>query len=186
MFLIQDDKTLIKKALGGNQSAWCKLVKRYEKCVYGYALRMTNNPADALDLMQETFVSVCRNLSDFKHQSSFKTWLLSLAYYRCMDFFRKKKLTFSDDQELDNYESETVDSCPQINLEQLQNSAGLMQMMASLSLEQRLIIELKIFQQLTFEEISDQMGISTNTIKSRFYTGLNKLKLLIEDSDYAA
>lgn len=186
MFLIQDDKTLIKKALGGSQSAWCKLVKRHEKCVYGYALRMTNNSADALDLMQDTFVSVCRNLSDFNHRSSFKTWLLSLAYYKCMDFYRKKKLTYSDDKEFDNYESVASDTCPQINLEQLQSNAGLLQMMAALPFEQRLIIELKVFQQLTFEQIGEQMGASTNTIKSRFYAGLNKLKHLIEDSDYAA
>ena len=186
MFLAQDDKTLIDKALQGKEAAWCKLVKRYEKCVYGYALRMTNNPADALDLMQETFLSVCRNLADFKHQSSFKTWLLSLAYYKCMDFYRRKKLPFSDVDNLDEYETAEPTSCPNFNLEQVQDSQMLMNALANLNFEQKLVVELKIFQQQTFEDIANQTGLSTNTIKSRFYTGLNKLKGLLEGSSYAA
>lgn len=186
MFLNQDDKTLIAKALNGSQSAWCKLVKRHEKALYGYTLRMTNNQADALDLMQETFMSVCRNLADFKQQSSFKTWLLSMAYYKCMDFYRRKKVAIHDGEEPDDIESDGSIDCPAINLEQLQDSEGLRLLLSALSFEQKLIVELKIFQQLTFEQIADQMGLSSNTVKSKFYASLAKLKQLLKGSDYAA
>ena len=186
MFLNQDDKTLIAKALNGSQSAWCKLVKRHEKALYGYMLRMTNNPSDALDLMQETFVSVCRNLADFKQQSSFKTWLFSMAYYKCMDFYRRKKVAINDGEEPDDFESDNSTNCPVLNLEQLQNSEELRSLLSSLSFEQKLIVELKVFQQQTFEQIGHQMGLSANTVKSKFYASLAKLKQLLKGSDYAA
>ena len=186
MFLIQDDDALIEKALNGNQAAWKKLVKRHEKALYGYTLRMTGNQADALDLMQETFLAVCRNLPDFRHQSSFKTWMFSLAYYRCMDFYRRKKIKLADDQEPDTFEDENCVTGPADNLHQVQTSEGLLNAIAELNLEQKLVVELKIFQQQTFDDIALQLGVSTNTVKSRFYAALNKLKTLVGSSEYAA
>ena len=186
MFLIQDDNALIEKALNGNQAAWKKLVKRHEKALYGYALRMTGNQADALDLMQETFLAVCRNLPDFRHQSSFKTWMFSLAYYRCMDFYRRKKIRLADEQEPDSFEDESVHTGPADSLHHNQRNQGLLAAVGELNLEQKLVVELKIFQQQTFEEIALQLGVSTNTVKSRFYAALNKLKTLVGSNEYAA
>ena len=59
----RSDETLIAQALQGKKSAWLTLVKRYEKNLYNYALRMVNNPADAMDLMQDIFIALFRNLS---------------------------------------------------------------------------------------------------------------------------
>ncbi len=186
MFLIQDDKKLIEKALSGNQSAWCKLVKRHEKAVYGYLLRMTGNQSDAMDLMQDTFIAVSRNLADFRQESSFKTWALSLAYYKCMDFYRRNKLDVSDDEDLDSFESNNNHLCPIENLQKIQTSQELMKVVNDLPFNQKNVIELKIFQQLTFDQIAEQTGVSTNTVKSRFYGAIEKLKETIRSSEYAA
>lgn len=181
----QTDEKLIRKALKGDQSAWMKLVKRYETCVYQYALRMTSNADDALDLMQETFISVCRSLADFRGDSEFKTWLLRIAHFRTVEFYRRRKW-FSDDSEIQQMDAEPEQSCPELAFSNQQIQQQVVGLMKQLPFEQKLIVELKIFQQQTFDSIGRQVGISTNTVKSRFYKALDKLKVLLEASDDAA
>lgn len=181
----QTDEKLIDKALKGNQSAWKKLVSRYEKCVYQYALRMTSNPDDALDLMQETFISVCRSLKDFRGDSGFKTWVLKIAHFRCIEFYRRRKW-FADESELQGMETPPEQSCPELAFGNDQNQRQIMVLMQKLPFEQKLIVELKIFQQQTFDVIAQQLGVSNNTVKSRFYSALDKLKVLMEGSYDAA
>ena len=69
------DETLVSRTLAGSNSAWLKLVKRYEKRVYNYALRMVGHPDDAFDLMQEVFMGVHRNLAGFRGDAPFPGWL---------------------------------------------------------------------------------------------------------------
>lgn len=181
----QTDEKLIRKALKGDQSSWHKLVKRYESCVYQYALRMTSNADDALDLMQETFISVCRSLADFRGDSNFKTWLLRIAHFRTVEFYRRRKW-FSDDSEIQQMDAEPEHSCPELAFANAQVQRQVIVLMKQLPFEQKLIVELKVFQQQTFDGIGRQIGVSTNTVKSRFYKALDKLKVLLEASDDAA
>lgn len=181
----QTDSKLIEKALNGNQSAWRKLVGRHEKHVYLYALRMTSNQHDALDVMQETFISVCRSLAEFRGDSSFKTWILKIAHFRCVEFYRRRKW-FADESELQHVDAEPEHSCPEFAFGVAQSQTQLLQLMNTLPFEQKLIVELKIFQGQTFDAISQQTGISINTIKSRFYNALERLRGLLEESHDAA
>lgn len=181
----QTDKKLISKALKGNQSAWHQLVKRHEASVYQYALRMTSNADDAMDLMQETFMSVCRSLADFRGDSEFKTWLLRIAHFRTVEFYRRRKW-FADESELQHMDAEPEQSCPEYAFDNKQTQQHIMALMKQLPFEQKLIVELKVFQQQTFDVIGKQLGISTNTVKSRFYTALDKLKIFLERNNDAA
>ena len=178
----QSDQKLIAKALNGNKSAWLKLVKRYEKQVYNYALRMVSNPDDALDLMQDTFVAVCRNLSGFRGDASFKSWLLKIAHYRCIEFYRRKKPTVDFDEVPEAYE-QTDEFCPELAMVVDQQNVELIKAMSELPVNQRAVIEMKFFQFLTFEDIAVQLGISSNTVKSRLYAGLSKMKQVLEVAD---
>ena len=181
----QTDEKLIAKALKGHQASWHKLVARYEQSVYHYGLRMTSNPDDAMDLVQETFVSVCRSLKEFRGDSSFKTWLLRIAHFRCVEFYRKRKW-FADESELQTLDAEPEQACPELAFGNKQSRQQLMALMQQLPFEQKLIVELKIFQQQTFDVIGRQLGISDNTVKSRFYSALDKLKVLLEGNYDAA
>lgn len=175
----QTDEKLIQKAIKGNKSAWLKLVKRYEKLVYNYALRMVSNQDDALDLLQDTFLAVFRSLSSFRGDSSFKSWLLKIAHYRCIEFYRRRKATVDIDGIAEAYNEEDED-CPEMAMISLQQGSEIVTAMAILPVNQRLVIEMKFFQFLTFEDIARQLGISTNTVKSRLYSGLGKLKQVLE------
>lgn len=178
MFKRSDD-VLISQALAGKKSAWVTLVKRYEKGIYNYALRMVNNHADALDLMQDIFVALFRNLHTFRAESPFKGWLFKIAHYRCIEYYRKKKPMQSLDDVPEQIDEQSGD-CPEQLLFSQQQSSALIKIMQKLPIKQKLVVELKFFQQCTFDDIAHQLGISTNTAKSQLYSALDKLKLYLE------
>lgn len=178
----RSDETLVKQALKGKKSAWLSLVKRYESNVYNYTYRMVSNPDDAKDLMQDVFVAVYRNLSTFRGDSPFKGWLFRIAHYRCIEFYRKKRPTQSLDEAPEPFD-ESDNACPEHSLLQGQQAQDIKMAMAQLPFNQRLVVELKFFQQCTFDDISYQLGISTNTAKSRLYAALDKLKGALEVPD---
>lgn len=175
----QSDETLIKKAVAGNKSAWLKLVKRYEKLVYNYGLRMVGSPDDALDLMQDTFVSVFKSLENFRGESAFKSWLLKIAHYRCIEFYRRRKATVDIDAVPEAY-NEDGEDCPELNVVNSQQGNEVIKAMGNLPVNQRAVIEMKFFQHLTFDDIALQLGVSSNTVKSRLYAGLSKMKQVLE------
>lgn len=175
----RSDETLIAQALKGKKSAWLTLVKRYEKNLYNYALRMVNNPADAMDLMQDIFIALFRNLSSFRGECPFKSWLFKIAHYRCLEFYRRKRPMQSIDDVPEQEDEQSL--CLEKGLFLKQQSSALLQAMQHLPVKQKLVVELKFFQQCTFEDISQQLGISTNTAKSQLYSALDKLKLHLAD-----
>ena len=175
----RSDETLIKQALKGKKQAWVTLVKRYEKHLYNYTLRMVSNKEDAMDLMQDIFIAVFRNLSTFRGESQFKSWMFKIAHYRCIEFYRRKKPTQSLD-DIPELEEEADSDCPEQYMHRGQQAKELHVAMQSLSFNQKVVVELKFFQHCTFEDIAQQLGISTNTAKSRLYSALDKLKDQLE------
>jgi RNA polymerase sigma-70 factor (ECF subfamily) len=171
----RSDETLVKQALKGKKSAWVTLVKRYEKNLYNYTLRMVSNPDDALDLMQDVFMAVFRNLASFRGDSPFKGWLFKIAHYRCIEFYRRKKPTQSLDETPEQQE-QSDDTCPEAHFYSGQQASLLKKAMQTLPVNQKLVVELKFFQHCTFDDISKQLGVSVNTVKSRLYSALDKLK----------
>lgn len=176
----QSQETLIKKAQQGNRRAWIKLVKQHESHVYNHCLRMLSNPDDAMDLMQEVFISVYKSLSNFRGDASFNTWVFQIVHRRGVEFYRRRHVY----QPLGDTPEQT---CRHGELEhnqivQLENEQ-LKVMMKNLPWEQRLVVELKFFQHCTFDEIAQQLDISTNTAKSRLYSALGKLKVHLEAVD---
>lgn len=171
----RSDETLVKQALKGKKSAWVTLVKRYEKNLYNYTLRMVSNPDDALDLMQDVFMAVFRNLASFRGDSPFKGWLFKIAHYRCIEFYRRKKPTQSLD-DAPEQQDQSDDTCPEAHFFSGQQASLLKKAMQTLPVNQKLVVELKFFQHCTFDDISKQLGVSVNTVKSRLYSALDKLK----------
>ncbi|KXI26981.1 RNA polymerase sigma factor, partial [Paraglaciecola hydrolytica] len=153
----------------------------YEKSIYNYGIRMTGKREDALDLMQEVFISVYRNLASYRNEGSFKSWLFRIAHYRCIEFYRRKRPMDGLD---DIPEIESEDIAVDKQLVSASDNKQLVNAMQQLPLAQKSVIELKFFGQFTFEEIAELTGMSVNTAKSRMYGALEKLKTLME-VDYA-
>lgn len=187
MSLIDDDEALIAAALNGSAFAWEKLVKRYESKIYNHGLRLMGNSSDAMDLMQEVFLGVYRNLHRFRGDAKFSSWIFRIAHNKAIDLNRKKRLLAGYPVDKDG-EGDAFDSipdedavAPELEIQESQQNSRIMAMLNSLPFDQRLIVELKVFQSLTFEEIAEMQEISDNTAKTRFYTALRKLRGVTEE-----
>lgn len=188
MSLIDEDEALIAAALNGSAFAWEKLVKRYESRVYNQGLRLTGNSSDALDLVQEVFLGVYRNLHRFRGDAKFSSWLFRIAHNKAVDLNRRKRLLSSSAtgrDETDDPIQELPAAAgfePDLQAMETERNRQIVSLMARLPMDQRLIVELKVYQSLTFEEIAEMQEISVNTAKTRFYTALRKLKASSEET----
>lgn len=188
MSQIDEDEALIAAALNGSAHAWEKLVKRFESRVYNLGMRLTGNPTDAMDLMQEVFLGVYRNLHRFRGDAKFSSWLFRIAHNKAVDMNRRKRLMTIQPRSLNQDEDDSFDSFPgdvksepDSKLNEIEVNKRVTSMLAKLPIEQRLVVELKVFQSLTFDEIATMQEISENTAKTRFYTALKKLKDISEE-----
>ena len=187
MSLIDEDEALIAAALNGSAYAWEKLVKRYESKIYNHGLRLMGNRSDAMDLLQEVFLGVYRNLHTFRGDAKFSSWIFRIAHNKAIDLSRRKRLLTGypvaveeDDDPFEGMPAELSEE-PDVKLMQSQQNNRTLALLTQLPVEQKLIVELKIFQSMTFEEIADMQDISENTAKTRFYTALKKLKSATEE-----
>jgi len=187
MSLIDEDEALIAAALNGSAYAWEKLVRRYESKIYNQGLRLMGNRSDAMDLLQEVFLGVYRNLHRFRGDAKFSSWIFRIAHNKAIDLIRHKRLLtgyqVAGEEEGNPLEGIPADlrEEPDVKLMQSQQNNRTLALLTQLPVEQKLIVELKIFQSMTFEEIADMQDISENTAKTRFYTALKKLKSATEE-----
>ena len=178
----QSDNQLIAAALAGSLPAWDSLVRRHEMRVYNLGLRLLNNPDDALDLVQDVFLGVYRNLYRFRGESQFSTWLFRIVHNKAVDLIRRRQAGPEIEDWFEEGTPEPANNLPgplDSYLETEMNQR-ISQFMSRLPPAQRLIVELKVFQALTFEEIAPLQDIPVNTAKTRFYTALKNLKAMIE------
>ena len=176
MFGKTTDERLIQKALDGSERAWFALVKKYEKRLYNYALRMSGSPDDAMDILQDILLSVYRNLSSYRGDGVFAAWLFRIASFRCTDFYRKKGRQFGSTDEVDVVDESGTNFTDDIDGNSFYGNKSITQLINRLPNDQKHVVELKFFQHFTFEEISGQLGISSNTAKSRLYAALKKMR----------
>ena len=183
MKLTDEDEALIAAALNGSALAWEKLVRRYESKIFNQGLRLMGNSSDAMDLVQEVFLGVYRNLHRFRGDSKFSSWIFRIAYNKAVDMNRYNNIMASRTYRNSEEELDILENIPgRSNLEgekilsDYQANKKIVSMLAALPLKQRLIVELKMFQSLTFEDIAEIHDISVNTAKTRFYSAIKKLK----------
>ena len=186
LFASPSDETLISKALDGSQRSWERLVRRHETMVYNYCLRMTRNTSDARDLLQEVFLAVYRHLPSYRNEGQFKGWMMRIAANKTMDLLRSRQR--SPRLNADETAAEAVlqwqapDSHnPDQLYEQHSDNHRIRLLLQTLPPEQRLVVELKFFQHCTFDEIALQTSTPVNTVKSRLYASLQKLKDNLEE-----
>lgn len=185
----KSDEQLVAGALAGSARAWRQLVERHESRIYNLGYRLMGNSEDAMDLTQEVFLGVFRSLQRFRGEANFRTWLFRIAHNKAVDLNRKKKLLIltgglDENGGYDGLESSLrarPETEPDHDLAALQSNRQALELLSRVPLEQRLVVELKIYQSLTFEEIAQMQEISVNTAKTRFYAALKKMRFAPEE-----
>jgi len=166
----------------GDSLAFNRLVLKWEKSIYNLTLRMLRDPDEAAEAAQEVFMSAYRNIKRFRHDARFSTWLYRIAVNHCISRLRKRPpgVHYSlDDHAPDEPErySLPVGKSHEEELLREETQNRVRSALLGLAPEQRAVVELKFFQELTFEEISQIMQAPLSTVKSRLYSGLDTLKV---------
>ena len=166
----------------GDTLAFNRLVLRWESSIYNLALRMLQDPEEAAEMAQEVFMAAYQNIRKFRRDAKFSTWIYRIAVNRCISRMRRRPpgIHYSLDdrdsavdvsRELRSAHSHEGDLLRQESRSQVHRA------LQALSPEQKTVVELKFFQDLTFEEISAVVQVPLSTVKSRLYAGLESLKL---------
>ena len=184
---ILQDELLIRRAQRGDADAFEQLLLEHQKNVYNLCYRMAGNPDDAMDLSQETFLRAWRCLDQYQFASAFSTWLYRLCSNICIDFLRRRRrqqtvpLTFEDaDGEEQAYAVPDVQPLPEEQVELKLTRETLAAAMAQLLPEHRAVLQLRVVNEMSYEQIADVLDIQIGTVKSRLSRARNQLKKILE------
>ena len=184
---ILQDELLIRRAQRGDADAFEQLLLEHQKNVYNVCYRMAGNPDDAMDLSQETFLRAWRCLDQYQFASAFSTWLYRLCSNICIDFLRRRRrqqtvpLTFEDaDGEEQTYAVPDAQPLPEEQVELKLTRETLAAAMAQLLPEHRAVLQLRVVNEMSYEQIADVLDIQIGTVKSRLSRARNQLKKILE------
>ncbi|SEF77106.1 sigma-70 family RNA polymerase sigma factor [Algoriphagus boritolerans] len=173
-----EDFDLIDRAVQDkDQQAYATLMKRYKKAVYFMILKMIRDADDAEDLTMEAFAKAFRNLERFKKDYTFSTWLFRIATNNTIDFIRKKKLktmslnnTLSDDSgNAVNIDIEDDDNNPQDVYIRTQRIEMVRIFVDKLPAKYRKLVQLRYFDELSYEEIAQELEKPLGTVKAQLH-----------------
>jgi RNA polymerase sigma-70 factor (ECF subfamily) len=184
------DYELVKKALLGDEKAFARLLSRYKDTIYFMLLKMLNNRSDAEDLTLEAFGKAFKNLHQYSPTYAFSTWLFKIASNNCIDFLRKKKGVFiSLESENEHGEmSETLrlkskDLNPEEKLIRKQKAILLHKVVRRLKPHYQTLVELRYFNELSYEEIAKELKLPLGTVKAQLFRARQMLFKLIESTE---
>lgn len=167
------------KETDGQQEAFQLLVRTYQERMYSIIRKMVIDHDDADDVMQEAFVKVWRNLEKFKGGSQLYTWLYRIATNEALRFLEKKKKRFFLPLGDVNQELATkVDQAPSLDGDEIQRR--LQKALLQLPDKQRLVFNLKYFEDLKYEAIAEITGTSIGGLKASYHLAVKKIEALLQ------
>jgi RNA polymerase sigma-70 factor (ECF subfamily) len=177
------DSQIIEQTLGGEPEAFNMLVRRWERQIYGLTLRMLGRDEEAKDATQETFLSAYRNLSKFRGEAKFSSWIYRIALNICNTKLRgRARGTVSIEGQREESGIEIAADLDDLgcNIQQQQVTLHVRRALQAIPAEMRQVIIMKEYEGLKFSEIAEILGIPVSTVKTRMYTGLAELRKRLE------
>ena len=179
----QEDAAILANFKNQNtrNQAFDSLLKKYQQRVYWHVRRMVLDHDDANDLVQDVFIKVWKNLDNFREDSKLYTWLYRIASNECITFLNRKKLrpTVSFDEVSHDLADKLVDGA---YLDGNKIQLALQKAILTLPDKQRLVFNMKYFEEMKYEEISEVVGTSVGALKASYHFAVKKIeKLLKED-----
>ena len=170
----QDEKT--------RNEAFNLLLKKYQQKLYWHIRRMVVDHDDADDLIQDTFVKVWKNLPGFRNDAQLYTWMYRIATNECITFLNKKKQKNNIPLDDVAYElAETLADSTYFNGDQAQ--LKLQQAILTLPEKQRLVFNMKYYDEMKYEEMSEVLGTSVGALKASFHLAVKKIETFLLSRD---
>jgi RNA polymerase sigma factor (sigma-70 family) len=187
----QVDYKLVQLAVKGDQKSYAELMARYKDSIYFMLLKMVNNRDDADDLTIEAFGKAFKNLHQYTPDFAFSTWLFKIATNNCIDFIRRKrKFTFSIDKSMENdsgqemqFEIKSPMLDPEENMIKKQKAVLMRDVVEKLKPRYKRLVELRYFQERSYEEIADELKLPLGTVKAQLFRAREFLYQILKNQE---
>jgi len=176
------DEYYITQTLNGNVNAFAFLVEKYKHMLYTLTIGIVKNKEEAEEVSQDSFVKAYKNLASFKGDSKFSTWIYKIAYYASLDVVKKnKRLVYSED--IDNIREGELGSVQDSLkcLEEKERKEVINKALLKLPGEERVILTLFYFEDLSIKEISKVVNLSEDNIKVKLFRSRKKLASILKN-----
>jgi RNA polymerase sigma-70 factor (ECF subfamily) len=189
MASMNDDSSLVRRALKGDRKAFEMIILRYQQPMVNYLARMTGERQAALDFAQDVFLKAYASLGSYRPSFKFSTWLFKIASNHMIDHWRKKRITaVSLDQPYDDGAAsvriQVEDRQPQVAraYEMAELRAKIEKLLAGLPDALRELFVLRHVNEFAYEEIADIKGLPVGTVKNRVFQAKELLRRKLEET----
>ncbi|KOS04931.1 RNA polymerase subunit sigma-24 [Flavobacterium akiainvivens] len=179
------DAVLVKNYVGGDENALATLIKRHQSKIYGFIYSKVSDRDVADDIFQDTFIKVIKTLksNSYNEEGKFLPWVMRIAHNLVVDHFRRnKKMPMHRETEEFSIFSIMTDNAPNVENRIIteQVESDLMRIIDELPADQKEVLQMRIYQDLSFKEIADLTGVSINTALGRMRYALMNMRKVIE------
>jgi RNA polymerase sigma-70 factor, ECF subfamily len=188
--LEENEASLIRQAQQGDQDAFERLVREYDRSVLRLAMNLLRSPDEARDVYQEAFLKVFRNLHSFRFDCSFHTWLYRIVTNVCLDHLRRRKVRKEESSVVETPDgpvdqvTRIAEEGPAANPErQLWNrelSEGILAALEGLTPRERTVFELRHYEGLRLRAIGDILGTTEEAAKNCLFRATQKMRASLE------
>ncbi|MEM9490786.1 MAG: sigma-70 family RNA polymerase sigma factor [Myxococcota bacterium] len=178
-----DDSALVERFRAGDRRAFNLLVQRHQKPVFYLALRYLKNDADAADATQKTFVRVFKSIDRFRGASSFRTWIYRIAINLCLNHIRDNRR-----EQASEIHDDALTTAPTgaTRIIRAKESQMLREAIDELPPKQRMVLELRIYDELSFREVAELANCTENAAKVNFHHAVKKLRIIMAERTSSA
>lgn len=184
----KNDLLLVEAAINGKQSAYAELMDKYRESIYFMMLKMVKNSDDAEDLTIEAFGKAFNRLEQYSPSFAFSTWLFKIASNNCIDFIRKKRISVTsmdtgmttDDGEIIYFDAKSHTLDPEETIIQNQKVKLMRNLVSKLKPRYRELVEKRYFEELSYEEIAEELNLPLGTVKAQLFRAREFLANMIE------
>ena len=183
--LVLPDAVLVKNYISGDESALALLINRHQSKIYGFIYSKVNDGDLSDDIFQDTFIKVIKTLKtkSYNEEGKFLPWVMRIAHNLVVDHFRKaKKMPFQRETEEYSIFNYMTDNAPTIESQMIteQVEVDLTRLLDELPDDQKEVLVMRMYQDLSFKEIAELTGVSINTALGRMRYALLNLRKIIE------
>jgi RNA polymerase sigma-70 factor (ECF subfamily) len=171
------DEDVVQKCLQGDKEAFSILVEKYKKPVLHFIYRMVKSKDEANDLAQDTFIKVYENLWKFNRDKKFSSWMFQIAKNLSLDYLKKKKPLYIEDEVMENYTDLTEG--PEEMMTRIETKQELSDAVEKLPTHLKTAVILYHINNLSYKEISDALDIPLYTVKNQLFKARKKLKQIL-------
>ena len=185
----EDDLIIIKSVLSGDSSQFALLWNKYNKQIFANVLKLVRSIDDADDIVQDTFLKAFNALHSYNHTFPFPAWLYKIASNTCIDYFRRKRIRPISRENINREGGDIYDIIPDkstpIDVHIINNEMkeALLKAVELLPLRYKQCIQLRHFEELSYEEISLTMNLPLGTVKITLFRARKMLLTMLSNKD---